>query len=136
MAFFGYSQMCPDGSYGSFQMACPLGNARATFLSVLLQSHQCREVGTPSPSTTNTACICFSKPLSTVLHAGEIMVNKMWVNIHGVVGEIKTGQFNLCTVMRFICASCYVTQRTGKEPKCVIREGTPGEVATSWNLKR
>lgn len=134
MAFVGHSQMCPDSSDGSFQMALPLGNAEIPVLSVLPQSCPCREISTPSPNATNTACICFSKPSSLCCMPGkEWWLRRGSTLMDGMVGVIETNRYiHLVQDMQNVMG----TRRMVQEPKCVIRKGVPEEAAPAWTLKR
>lgn len=59
MAFIGHSQLCPDSSYSSFQMALLLGNVKTPVLSVL--PPRAVSVERQVPQTQHTFA---SKPLS------------------------------------------------------------------------
>lgn len=133
MAFVGQSQMCPDGSYGSLQMALPLGNAETSVLPVLPQSCQCREVTIPSPSATNIYSPF--KTFKPLLRDGKKkMVNKTWFNIHGMLHRGDKDKQITEGVHRY--RMLWEPREESRNLSCVIRGGLPEEVVPDWNLKR
>lgn len=118
MAFVGHGQICPDGSYGSFQTALPLGRAKISVLSVLLQSCHCR-VMTLSPSASNTACICPSIELSPC----SMLEKQRWIRRGSTFMECEGEKDAQVADRVLMCSTVWEPRGESRNLKCVIREG-------------
>lgn len=76
MAFVGHSQMYPDDSYSSFQMALPLGNVKTPVLSPLPQSVSAERSQPPYPVLQTQYSLAFH--FEPMLPAGEVMIQPSW----------------------------------------------------------